>query len=78
LVGAIVIEKRSAGDGRALIVLTPRDSESTLLTMDMRDAMATDELAGAGMTGTSWSYSYWFAFTYRPPASLVGREARMR
>lgn len=24
------------------------------------------------------SWSYWFVFTYLPPASLVGREAMMR
>ncbi|MGH2530675.1 MAG: hypothetical protein ACRDJW_00085 [Thermomicrobiales bacterium] len=24
------------------------------------------------------AYSYWFVFTYFPPALLAGREARMR
>ncbi len=29
-------------------------------------------------TATPWSFGYWFAFTYLPPASLVGWEASMR
>ena len=28
-------------------------------------------------TATPWSFGVWFGFTYLPPASLVGREARM-
>ena len=34
----------------------------------------------AGTTATPWAsaFGYWFAFTYLPPASLVGWEARMR
>jgi hypothetical protein len=34
----------------------------------------------AGTTASPWRYSFgfWFAFTYLPPASLVGREASMR
>ncbi len=32
----------------------------------------------AGTTaGTPWSFGFWFGFAYFPPASLVGREARM-
>jgi len=29
-------------------------------------------------TATPWAGSFWFVFTYLPPASLVGWESRMR
>jgi hypothetical protein len=31
----------------------------------------------SNMSATTSSWSYWFVFTYLPPASLVGREAVM-
>jgi hypothetical protein len=34
----------------------------------------------AHTTASPWrhAFGFWFAFTYLPPASLVGREASMR
>ena len=38
--------------------------------------MMVDESMGATAT-PPWSSWFWFGFTYFPPASLAGREARM-
>lgn len=44
--------------------------------MDERKALVRIESSAAAATPAS--FSYWFAFTYFPPALLAGREARMR
>ena len=50
--------------------------------MEQRDVLApvggNDRMTGGrSLSGVSGAW-YWFVFTYRPPASLVGQEERTR
>jgi hypothetical protein len=56
--------------------LTAQRRGDKVSAMNTGDVVANERNEG-GTAGIR-SFSYWFAFTYVPPASLVGREVRVR
>jgi len=45
--------------------------------MERSDARESVEQGSGATAAAPWSSWFWFGFTYLPPASLAGREARM-
>ena len=44
--------------------------------MERTDALGLVEQGMSAATGTPAAFGFWYAFSYIPPALLVGREAR--